>query len=177
MYNNTEDADGLEGIQGYHMRKNSSQKYIRMLEEIEESQNEKTNYYKGLVDSKDDSIDKKHEQVFVITPNEDFSQKQTPELGQKDETPLYLQKKFQLMKAQGESANLQTLDPETGLSVPNHMDESSDSDFNRNLQSKNMEDLFSYIGKQNPESAGVAYKTSKCQKILFDDTGDSLAMK
>jgi hypothetical protein len=40
-----------------------------------------------------------------------------------------------------------------------------------------MEDLFSYIGKQNPESAGVAYKTSKCQKILFDDTGDSLAMK
>jgi hypothetical protein len=32
-----------------------------MLEEIEESQNEKTNYYKGLVDSKDDSIDKKHE--------------------------------------------------------------------------------------------------------------------
>lgn len=64
------------------MRKNSSQKYIRMLEEIEESQNEKTNYYKGLVDSKDDDLsDKKHEQVFVITPNEDFSQKQTPELG------------------------------------------------------------------------------------------------
>lgn len=82
MYINTEDGDDLQGMQAYHMRKNSSQKYIRMLEEIEESQNEKTNYYKGLVDSKDDDLsDKKHEQVFVITPNEDFSQKQTPELG------------------------------------------------------------------------------------------------
>lgn len=82
------------------------------------------------------------------------------------------------MKAQGElGAGTQPVDPETGLSVPNNLGESSDSDFNRNPQSNNMEDLFSYIGKQNTENAGVAYKTSKCQKILFDDTGDSLNIK
>lgn len=87
---NMDEIHGIEGVKPHHMRKNSSQKYIKMLEEIEENQNEKTNYYKGLVDSKDEVVDQKHEQVFVITPNEDFTHKQTPELGQKEETPLYL---------------------------------------------------------------------------------------
>jgi len=146
----------------------SSHKYISILDKISESQNQKNSYYSSLVKEKEAEA----ESLFVITPNgEDLSMKQTPELGQKGEVPDYLREQFERMHSQFQAAGANM----SKAIKPTHVESLSQDLATSSLQQKSrdgmhrseMEELFSNIGKENPEF--LPYAPAKCQKILFKD--------
>lgn len=88
-----------------HVRKNSTSKYISILDKITESQNEKNSFYTQLV-GKSGGEDDDEEPLFVITPNDkDFVSKKTPELRQKEVLPDHMKQAFEGKQAQPQ-ANL-----------------------------------------------------------------------
>ena len=74
---------------GAHMRKNSTHKIISILDKISESQNERNARYEVWVPPNDENLlpNKEDSGIFVIPDSDgnEFEEKQTPTLGQKDE--------------------------------------------------------------------------------------------
>lgn len=169
--NMQESTDGLS--KPTHMRKNSTHKYISILDKISESQNEKNNFYIGLVGSGEQDIPTANEPLFVISPSDnDFAEKQTPELGQKEATPDYLRQQFEMMKAQHQQSSLPVPSPNHVESIQSGLEGNSLHNMRReSSQNKDMEELFKYYGNQEQEES-ANYKSNGCQKILFDEMGD-----
>lgn len=157
-------------------QKNSTHKYISILDQISKSQNETNNYYNGLVkpSARGNEENKDGESLFVITPHEeDFSMKQTPELGQKEEVPEFLREQLERMHQQINPA------PLAKALKPTHVESLQEPSTNsahqkskaESVQRSEMEELFSHIGNNagGKENDQTGYGPSKCQKILFHD--------
>lgn len=165
--------NSLESSTKANGQKYSTHKYISILDKISESQNEKNNYYNNLVRPKDRAEEGKDaESLFVITPHdEDFSMKQTPELGQKEEVPDFLREQIERMHSQLQANQM------TKALKPTHVESLQEASTNSahqkskadSVQRSEMEELFSCIGQTGRDGDQAAYGPTKCQKILFND--------
>ena len=183
-----------------HKRSDSNTDYMNILEKISESQNNKNQTYIELLGNNTDSIQGMNGNgLFVIRPcDEDFTEKQTPTIGEQKQAPDFLLQKFEMMRNQvnakqnaeaAEEANRASCSAAEETDFDMDHDIPSAGDF---LKKKNrsenresgaevagggtMEELFEYMGNEGTTGEGVvsqrgerqAVKMSNCQKILFD---------
>lgn len=156
-------------------QKSSNHKIISLLDKISESQNEKNNYYNSLVKPKGKFNDENRdgESLFVIPPpEEDFSSKQTPELGgQKEEVPDFLREQLERMHQQMHPGALSKAIKPTH--VESLQEQSTNSTHNKSkaesVQRSEIVELFNHIGSTAGKDGDQSYGPTKCQKILFND--------